>query len=82
MFVYMVMCHVWRRALDFEVEGQTKKGRPKRTWKRQVEEDSVKGGLRRKSTLCHCKWGVNIKKLLLGLRCIWPTSIIGVTARF
>ena len=26
--------HVLRRALDFEVEGQGKKGRPKRTWKR------------------------------------------------
>ena len=29
--------HVMRRALDFEVEGQRKKGRPKRTWKKQVE---------------------------------------------
>ena len=26
--------HVLRRASDFEVEGQRKKGRPKRTWKR------------------------------------------------
>ena len=26
--------HVLRRALNFEVEGQGKKGRPKRTWKR------------------------------------------------
>ena len=30
--------HVLRRALDFEVEGQRKKGRPKRTWKKRVEE--------------------------------------------
>ena len=36
--------NVLRRALDFEVEGQRKKGRPKRTWKRQVEEESVKVG--------------------------------------
>ena len=40
--------HVLRRALDFEVEGQRKNGRPKRTWKKQVEEESVKVGLRRK----------------------------------
>ena len=33
--------HVLRRALDFEVDGRMKKGRPKRTWKRQVEEGSV-----------------------------------------
>ena len=28
-----------RRALDIEVEGQRKKGRLKRTWRRQVEEE-------------------------------------------
>ena len=28
--------HFLRRALDFEVEGQRRKGRPKRTWKRLV----------------------------------------------
>ena len=31
--------HVLKRASYFEVEGQRKTGRPKRTWKRQVEED-------------------------------------------
>ena len=43
--------HVLRRALDFEVEGQRKKGRPKRTWEKQVEEESVKIGLRREDAL-------------------------------
>ena len=43
--------HVLRRALDFEVEGQRKKGRPKRTWKKQVEEESVKVGLKREDAL-------------------------------
>ena len=38
--------HVLRRALDFEVEGQRKKWRPKRTWQKQVEEESVKVSLR------------------------------------
>ena len=33
--------HILRRALDSEVEGHRKKGRPKRTWKKQVEEDSM-----------------------------------------
>ena len=36
---------VIRRALDFEVEGQRKKGRLKRMWRKQVEEESVKVGL-------------------------------------
>ena len=51
--------HVLRRALDFEDEGQMKKGRPKRTWKRQVEEESIKVGLRRNDVLC-CKSGVSV----------------------
>ena len=33
--------HLLQRALDFEVEGQRKKGRPRRTWKKQVVEESV-----------------------------------------
>ena len=44
--------HVLRRALDFEVEGERKKGRSKRTWKKQVEEESLKIGLRREVELC------------------------------
>ena len=36
--------HVLRMTLDFEVEGQRKKGRLKRTSKKQVEEESVKVG--------------------------------------
>ena len=34
--------YVLRRALDGEVEGQRKKGRLKRTKKKQVEKESVK----------------------------------------
>ena len=47
--------HILRRSLDFKVEGQWKKGRPKRTWKRQVEEESMKAGLRREDALCRSK---------------------------
>ena len=47
--------HILRRALDFEVEGHRKKRRPKRTWKRQVEEKSMTVGLRREDALCQSK---------------------------
>ena len=60
--------HVLRRALDFEVEGQREKGRQKRTWKKQVEEESIKVGLRRKDALCHSKWSVSVNKIAAGLR--------------
>ena len=32
-------------AFDFDVEGRWKKGRPNKTWKKQVEVESVKVGL-------------------------------------
>lgn len=35
-----------RRALEFEVEGGTGRGRPRLGWKEQVEKDRVKAGLR------------------------------------
>ena len=47
--------HVLRRSLDFEVEGQRKKGSPQRTWKRQVKGESVMVGLRREDALCCSK---------------------------
>ena len=43
--------HVLRKALDFEVGGQRKKGRLKRTWKKQVEEESANIGLRSEDAL-------------------------------
>ena len=48
------------RALDFELEGQRKKGRLKRTWKRQVEEESVKVGMRSNDALCRSKLSVDV----------------------
>ena len=44
--------HVLRRAWDFEVEGQWKKGTSKRTWKKQVGDKVVKVDLKRVDALC------------------------------
>ena len=54
--------HVLRRTLELEVESQSKKGRPKKTWKKQVEEESV--GQRRERS----KWSVGINLIAAGLR--------------
>ena len=32
--------HILRKALEFEVRGKRKRGRPKKTWKTQVEKES------------------------------------------
>ena len=44
--------HVFWWALDFEVEGQRKKGRQKRTWKKQAEDVSMRVGLCRSDAHC------------------------------
>ena len=42
-------------ALAFEIEGQSRNGRPKRTWKKQIEEEIVKVGSIREIALCRSK---------------------------
>ena len=74
--------HVLRRALDLEAEGQRKKWRPKRTWKKQVEGESVKVGLRREDGLCRSKWSVGVNQIAAGLRRIWQPSLVLDTIRF
>ena len=51
--------------MNFEIEGQRKKGRSKRTWKKQVEEESMKGGLRREDALCQTELSVGINQIHL-----------------
>ena len=60
--------HILRWALDLEVEGQRKKWRPKRTWKKQADEESMKVGMRKKDALCRSKWSVSVNKIAAGLR--------------
>ena len=52
--------------LDLEVETQRKKGRLKRTWKKQVDEESEKVGLRREDALCRSKWSVGVNLIAAG----------------
>ena len=33
--------HVLRKALEFEVKGKRKRGRPMKTWRSQVEKESI-----------------------------------------
>ena len=59
--------HVVRRALDLELEGQRMKGRPKRTWKRQVYEESAMVSLRREDRHCRSKLSVDENQIIAGL---------------
>ena len=42
--------------------------RPKRTWKKQVEEESVKFGLGREDALFRSKWSVGVSQIAAELR--------------
>ena len=50
----IVCCLLGHYILRLKVKGRRE--RLKRTWKKQVEEESVKVGLRRKDTFCRSKW--------------------------
>ena len=60
--------HVMRRALHLEVGDQTKKGRPKRTWKKQVEKESVKVGVSREDAICQSIWSVVVNQTAVMVR--------------
>ena len=60
--------HILKRALDFVIEGQRKKGRQKRTWKRLVVKEIVKVGLGKEDVLYQLKWSVGVNKIAVGLR--------------
>ena len=47
--------NVLRVALDLEVSGKRKRGRPKKTWKKQVEEETEKIDLK-EDALNQAKW--------------------------
>ena len=60
--------HVLRRALDSEVKDQRKKWRPKKTWKKEAQEESVKVGLRMEDAPCRSRWSVGVNQIVGGLR--------------
>ena len=55
--------HVLRRALDFEVKGRRKRGRPKKTWRKQVEEESRKVGLRKVDAPNRVRWRKGVRDI-------------------
>ena len=55
--------HVLRKVLEFEVRGKRKPGRPKKTWKMQVEKDSRSVGLVKKDTMNQARWRLGVREI-------------------
>ena len=55
--------HVLRKALEFKVKGKRKRGRPKKTWKTQMEKESKSVGLEKKDDMNRVRWRVGVRKI-------------------
>ena len=50
-----------KKCMDYEVEGPRPRGRPKRTWREVVSEDSLVHKLNKEDAMDRCKWRKLIK---------------------
>ena len=55
--------HVLRKALEFEVKGKRKLGRPKKTWKTHVEKESKSVGLEKEDAMNLVRWRVGVGEI-------------------
>ena len=67
--------NILKKAMMIEVNGQPKRGRPKMTWKRQVEESVKKVGLKIEEAADRTRWREGVRAIAEGMRCIWPPSV-------
>ena len=58
---------VLRVALNLEVSGKRKQGRPKKTWRKQVEEETEKIGLKKEDALRRDKWRDGVRAIAEGM---------------
>ena len=54
---------VLRVALNLEVSGRRKRGRPKKTWRKQVKEEREKIGLKKEDDLRRDKWRDGVRAI-------------------
>ena len=65
---------ILKKAMMFEVNGPRKRGRPKQTWNKQVEENIKKIGLRVEEATDRARWREGVGAIAEGMRCIQPPS--------
>ena len=58
---------VSRVTLDLEGSGKRKRGRPKKTWKKQVEEKTEKIDFKKKDALNRAKWRDGVQAIAEGM---------------
>ena len=58
---------VLRVALNLEVSGKRKRGQPRKTWKKQVQEETEKIGLKKEDALRRDKWRDGVRAIAEGM---------------
>ena len=51
------------RILVFEVKGKRKRGRPRKTWRSQVEKESKSAGLKKEDAKNRARWRVGVREI-------------------
>ena len=64
--------HVLRKALEFEVRGKRKRGRPKKTWITQVEKESKSVGLEKKVAINRERRRMGVREIAAGVNPATP----------
>ena len=64
--------HILRKALEFEVRGKRKRGRPKKMWKTQVEKESKSVGLEKKDAMNRARLRVGVREIAAGVNLVTP----------
>ena len=64
--------HILRKALEFEVRGNRKRGRPKKMWKTQVEKESKSVSLEKKDATNRARWRVGVREIAAGVNPATP----------
>ena len=60
--------HVLRKAMEFEVKSKSKRGRPKKTWKKQAKKEIKSVGLEMEDTLNRTRWRVGVREIAVRVR--------------
>ena len=68
---------ILQRAMEFEVEGTRRRGRPKKTWRSQVEDDTAGVGLTFADAVNRTRWREGVRKIAENMEYIRPPSKSG-----
>ena len=69
--------NILKKTKMMEVNGKRKRGRPKMTRRRQVEERVKKVGLKTEEAADRTRWREGVRAIAEGMRCIQPPSETG-----